>query len=268
MIRTYLLNKNELDNIVYSEEIFSDDRKEKIARLKREEDRQLSACAELLLIYALRMQQEAKILPLTLEKDEREKLRLKDSSCCFNLSHTKDYAACAVSDAPVGVDIESFKVRDVLYPNRILHPDEAQLYAYISNPNEKKKYFYECWVAKESYLKNLGIGLIVRPSDFLVSEDRLKIRDQDMTAQKGHHKSILPLSEREKDPTLSDNLMYLEKRYVHVYEPGEVRGTDWKFDAGYKLAVCSMEKDPDHQARLIHAADVNGVLSAIKESMV
>ena len=270
MIRIYLLNRQELEHISCSEEIFSEDRKEKIRRLKREEDKQRSACAELLLIYALKKHQGSIELPLPIRCDERRKLCLMDSAWHFNLSHTKDYAVCAISDAPVGVDIESFKVREILYPEKILHPEEARLMAYISNSNEKKKYFYQCWVAKESYLKNLGIGLIVRPSDFMVDEEMLKIGNTGISDRKGNHRPSVPAADLAsarsadgaKDTSLQDNLALLEQRYVHVLEPGEVRGTDWKFDAGYKLAVCSMEKDPDLQARLIHAADVQAALES------
>ena len=135
--------------------------------------------------------------------------------------------------------------------------------AYISNANEKKKYFFECWVAKESYLKNLGIGLMVRPSDFMVSEDELMIKDVKITRPKGSHRQIPLLADdsgRKGDTTLQDNLALLEKRYVHVFTQGEIRGTDWKFDANYRCAVCSMQKDPDHVARQVHAADLQGVL--------
>ncbi|MBR3403291.1 MAG: 4'-phosphopantetheinyl transferase superfamily protein [Parasporobacterium sp.] len=270
MIRTYLINRNELSEIPYTQDMLSSDRKEKIEKLKREEDKARSTCAELLLIYALKQLGETQ-LPLPIVQDERSKPALQNSPWQFSLSHAGDYAVCSVSDTPVGVDIEYVRVKEIPAAERILHPEEAQLLLYISNANEKKKYFYECWVAKESYLKNLGIGLIVRPRDFLVSEDRLKIRDQEFTDLKGHHSIAAQLqsaqgasagkeAESGKDNTLEQNLSYLEHRYVHVFEPGEIRGTDWKFDAGYRAAVCSMTKDPDSVARLIHAADINQVL--------
>lgn len=264
MIRTYLINRNELENISYNEDILSPGRREKIARVKRDDDKQLSACVELLLIYALKKNGMDIKLPLSIEEDERKKLTLMDLPVYFNMSHASDYAACTLSDSPIGVDLEYFRVKELINPEKILHPDEARLMAYVSNPNEKKKFFYECWVAKESYLKNLGIGLIVRPSEFMVSKDRLVIRDEDFSKFKGNHSSQLTFKHGEApkgtDSTLFDNLSYLEQRYVHVFEPGEIRGTDWKFDSGYRMAVCSMQKDPDNIARLIHADDINEIL--------
>ncbi len=261
MIRTYLINKNELEKINYSEDILSDNRREKIAKMKREDDKQLSACAELLLIYALKKQLGQVQLPLDIQEDDRSKLQLTDLPYFFNISHANEYAVCSLSDKPIGVDIDYFRVRELSHTDRMLHIEEAQMLAFISNPNEKKKYFYECWVAKESYLKNLGIGLIVRPGDFMVREDRLLIGKEDFSDIKGNHSVKVTIKEnpdkKSSDNTLNENLHYLEKRYVHVFEPGEVRGTDWKFDAGYRLAVCSMEKDPDSVTRLIHADDIN-----------
>ena len=273
MIRTYLFQREELEKVTYTQEQLSQNRRDKIARLKREEDQQLSACAELLLIYSTKqfLEEQASsdpekrkaaaeiTLPLDLIEDERSKLQFSKIPVYFNLSHTRDYAACTVADVSVGVDIEYFKVKELMHPDRMLHPEEARLLAFISNPAEKKKYFYECWVSKESYLKNLGIGLIVRPRDFMVHEDTLMIGDQDISRLKGHHSAAGNLTG--ETGTLAENLSYLEPRYVHVLEPGEIRGTDWKFDAGYRVAVCSMQKDPDHIARLIHAEDINQALA-------
>ena len=263
MIRTYIFNRKELENVTYFPEILSPERRSKIEKLKREEDRQLSASAELILIYALRQFTET-ALPLNIERDDRNKPFLTDLPYYFNFSHAGDYAACALSDGPIGIDIEYFRVKEIASADRMLYPEEAATLAYISNPVEKKKFFYECWVAKESYLKNLGIGLIVRPRDFMVSENTLKIMGRDFSDLKGHHSvsftAVEESREKKGDTTLQDNLSFLEKRYVHVFEPGEVRGTDWKFDAGYRMAICSQEKDPDLLARLINARDINSCL--------
>ena len=297
MIRIYIFNRKEYEELSFQEDFLTSDRREKIARMKRQEDKELAACAELLLIYGLRHFPDVDAvkgrdsgnapeagqqiqLPLKLTKDERGKLAFLNLPYFFNYSHARDFAVCAVSDRPVGVDIEYFRVREIAAADRILHPKEAELLAFISNPDEKKKYFYECWVAKESYLKNLGIGLIVRPGDFMVNEDRLMILDKDVSQLKGHHSinagsQVLALKSKEKkteqdektknkDTTLHENLSYLEKRYVHVFEPGEVRGTDWKFDAGYRIAACGMEGEKDILARQIHAEDIMSVIREVK----
>ena len=238
MIRIYLLNRNELENIDHSEEIFSTGRRAKLEKIKFDEDRQLSACAELLLIYALKQLDRDIALPLEISEERSGKLILESpvkgyKQIYFNLSHAKDWAACAVSDGNIGIDIEYSKDKLVARPEKILHPEEFKAYSFITNAREKQKYFYECWVTKESYLKQLGVGLIVRPSNFLVSEDRL----------------------------VTEEGAKLKKRYVHVYRSTEIKNADWKFESSYKMAVCTQKKDPDTKAAVISAEDINSVLS-------
>ena len=240
MIRTYLLNRKDLAQVRYSEDIFSQVRKDKMKDIKFDEDRELSACVELLLIYAVKTLDPEADLPLNIREEKSGKLELETpvkglKEVHFNLSHAKDWAVCSISDKPVGVDIEYAKANEVARPERILHPEEYRTYAYITNPTEKKRYFYECWVSKESYLKNLGVGLIVRPSNFMVNED------------------ILITEEGAK----------LKKRYVHVYRSEEIKNSDWKFGSSYRLAVCSMKKDEDSRAMIISPEDINALLPAV-----
>ena len=233
MVRAFLINRNELEKINYDEAVLTEGRREKIAKLKHEDDRQLSACVELLLIHALKELDPEVELPLKITEEESGNLLLDTpvagyEKLFFNLSHSKDYAVCAVCTEPVGVDIESVKTKEVAHMDRILHEKEYQILGFISNNEEKKKYFYECWVTKESYLKNLGCGLTVRPSNFMVDEDKLE------TTEKG-----------------------LQKRYVHVYKANNVKNADWHFDAGYRLAICTHKKDPDTQVVILNAETIH-----------
>ena len=245
MVRTYLLNINELEHITYDPEVFSERRKEIIGRLKREEDQKLSAAAELLLIYALKQLVGDVELPLKIVTDahdkpqldmkfpvteEMKKLGFKKGTIYFCISHSKDYAACAVSNEPVGVDIEWIKRGEMPHAETILHKEEAEVYSFVTNPLEKQKYFFECWTLKESYLKNLGIGLIVRSGDFMISEDRLEATNKK-----------------------------LKKRYAHCCTPGEVLNTDWKFDANYKVSYCTAKKDPNVRTAVLTAKDLEGM---------
>ena len=237
MIRAYLLNRNELEKIKYDEAILSEGRKAKIEKMKHEEDKQLSACVELLLIYALKKLDPEVSLPLQITEEESGNLLLDTpvaghEKLFFNMSHSKDYAVCAVSDSQLGVDIECVKTKDVAHMDRILHETENKIMGFITNSEEKKKYFYECWVTKESYLKNLGCGLTVRPRSFYVDEDTLE------TEETG-----------------------LLKRYVHVYKANEIKNADWHFDASYRMAICSHKKDKDTEAAILKAEDFEQLLS-------
>lgn len=238
MIRAYILNRNQLENIVYDPSVFSEGRLQKIEKVKQEDDKQLSAAVELLLIYGIKQLDEEVALPLQIKEEESGNLLLeskvkvdgKEQPLYFNLSHSKEYAACVISDEPVGIDIECVKTRDVEHMDKILHEQEYLVLSFVTNPEEKKKYFYECWVTKESYLKNLGCGLVIRPGEFMVSEDKMETQRAD-----------------------------LKKRYVHVYKSNEIENADWKFDNSYRMAICTKRKQEDAKVVLLTAENFNGL---------
>ena len=246
MLRIYLLHTDELKDLAIDDAIFSEQRKEKIERIKHEDDKQLSRAVELLLIYGLKQIDPETRVPLSIKVEESGNLLFeKDGEpLYFNLSHAKEYAACAISDKPVGIDVEWVKTRDVDHMDKILHPQEMAILSFVTNPEEKKKFFYECWVTKESYLKNLGLGLGVRPSDFAVNEDKLEINEDKLKAN--------------NDPDAA--IHKLEKRYVHIYKSTEIENADWKFDASYRMAVCTEKKDADTKAAILKADELKTIL--------
>lgn len=79
----------------------------------------------------------------------------------FNISHASNWVACAVSDCPIGIDIENTrrfvdcKAKNII--DMILTPREiSQLEAL--DISEKAFYLCEKWTQKESYVKALGVG--------------------------------------------------------------------------------------------------------------
>ncbi|RII17627.1 4'-phosphopantetheinyl transferase sfp [Streptomyces sp. YIM 130001] len=77
----------------------------------------------------------------------------------FSLSHAGRHALIAVSDRPVGVDIELVPepalVTDVA---RALHPSERDQLAMLG-PESAPDAFARCWARKEAVLKGTGEGL-------------------------------------------------------------------------------------------------------------
>ena len=78
---------------------------------------------------------------------------LADRSACISISHCGDYVVCAVSEKPVGIDIE--KVRPVKpgMAERICTAEELQ---YVGCDESR---FFEVWTAKEAYFKMQGTGI-------------------------------------------------------------------------------------------------------------
>ena len=73
----------------------------------------------------------------------------------YNISHAGHYIACAVTDEPVGIDIELIKPIDMKIAERFFTPDEA---GYIYKAQQSHR-FYEIWTKKESRIKWEGKGL-------------------------------------------------------------------------------------------------------------
>lgn len=76
----------------------------------------------------------------------------------FSLSHSAAWAVCAVSDHPVGVDIQQCRSFKPNIADRFFHPDEVQYLSSLS-PAERENAFYTLWALKESYVKADGRGL-------------------------------------------------------------------------------------------------------------
>jgi 4'-phosphopantetheinyl transferase len=91
-------------------------------------------------------------------KNEFGKPFLKDyPNVHFNLSHTKGAIVCAVSDKPVGVDIERIGRFNKRIAERFFTKNE-QGYIFSYNINQADR-FAEIWTMKEAYVKWIGKGM-------------------------------------------------------------------------------------------------------------
>ena len=79
----------------------------------------------------------------------------------FNLSHTRDFAALAVTRAPIaalGLDIEAIRPIEHGIAQRFFSAAEvAALEAH--SPQTRTEAFYRCWTRKEAFVKAQGEGL-------------------------------------------------------------------------------------------------------------
>ena len=85
----------------------------------------------------------------------------------FSLSHAGDWAVCAVSDCPVGVDVELPRCT-LEIARRQFHPREAQWLAQLPTPCQPEA-LNRMWTAKEAFVKALGRGLTILLHSFLVT---------------------------------------------------------------------------------------------------
>ena len=132
------------------------DRRKKLDRIKVKRERCLSLGGWLLLRKALR---ERGLAP-ALAYGEHGKPFLKDCpGLHFNISHSGDYVICALSDAPVGCDIEKLQPVRERVAARFFSPEENAALAAAADEAAREMLFFRFWTLKESFLKAVGCGI-------------------------------------------------------------------------------------------------------------
>lgn len=85
----------------------------------------------------------------------------------FNISHSGDWVVCAISNNPVGIDVEKIEDMDLKLVQYFFNELELlQLYALPDHSRIDR--FYSLWTAKESYVKSVGHGLSIPFNSFNV----------------------------------------------------------------------------------------------------
>lgn len=74
----------------------------------------------------------------------------------FNISHSGKYVVCAVSDKPVGIDIQEIGEYNFDIANRVCNEKELKQ---IENSGDKASEFTKLWTQKEAVLKMFGTGI-------------------------------------------------------------------------------------------------------------
>ena len=148
----------------YYFEKMDEQRREKILRCKNEKDKLCSLLAGVFLKYALEQEglcYKDQVFAVNVHGKPYIKNR---SDLFFNLSHSEDYVACVISDAEIGIDIESGKRISERMKRTALDRvakscfTEKEYVVYQESEN-KEEFFLKIWTRKESFSKAAGIGL-------------------------------------------------------------------------------------------------------------
>lgn len=141
-------------------------RQERIRCCSRETARLQLLAAGLLLRHFLGITEETPLL-----YTPQGKPYLKHGPC-FNLSHSGQFAALAVSDRPVGLDLQDMTHKTS--PHLAARWFTAEEADWINGQPDR---FFHVWTRKESVVKALGLGLAALPMHtFSVLEPTLTIR--------------------------------------------------------------------------------------------
>ena len=154
MLTIYYADVSRLDlNAAYT---LSDYRRKSMEKLRFDENKHESLGAELLLNLALSEHCPEIALPVEIRCSEYGKPEIAACPLFFNLSHSRGFAVCAISDSVVGVDIQYCEAHSDSIAKRFFAPDEQ---AYIAASSDPEAAFTDIWCMKESFVKALGTGL-------------------------------------------------------------------------------------------------------------
>ncbi len=134
----------------------SDQRREQALRFRHERGRRLCVAAYLLLKEALGKEYGITGNPILGYAPGGKPFIVGHPHIHFNLSHCRHAAVCAVSDRPVGVDIEVVRPYNAALARYTMSDDELRQ---IEAADRRDAAFIRLWTMKEAVLKLSGKGL-------------------------------------------------------------------------------------------------------------
>ena len=190
-------------------------RRQKVDKIKMNEDKLRSICAYRLLETVLRKEQIC-LAAEEMDYGENGKPYLKNrADMHFGLSHSGERVMCAVSSAEVGCDVEKIKAPNLKVAKRFFHAEEYEYLLSLKTEEERKQAFFRFWTIKESVIKMTGQGMKMPLSDMLI-----RLGDK----------------EGETKLTLTD-----KKVYVKEYD----------LQDGYRYACCGQEETFEEQVEIV-----------------
>ncbi len=143
----------------------SEQRRLKLLQYRSDNERQASAAGYLLLCWCLQQKYGISEQPI-MEYGQYGKPRIVGhENIHFNISHCRCAAICAVSDSPIGVDIETTDRYSTRLAEYTMNGDELQQIRQSENPAIE---FTRLWTMKEAFLKMTGRGISKNIKNVLV----------------------------------------------------------------------------------------------------
>lgn len=131
-------------------------RREQLQKMGAER-RAASLCGEWMAKQMLSAQSGIPLESLRLLRTEKGKPFAENCPLHFNISHSGDWVACAVSSRPIGIDIEQMRQPDLKIARRLCTPEELAWLA-PDEPDAPCR-LLQIWTAKEAYFKWKGSGI-------------------------------------------------------------------------------------------------------------
>ncbi len=111
----------------------------------------------LLAVYCIKQNFKTKKTLKFSKKSNGKPLIDNHKNIFFNISHTKNAIACAISTNEIGVDIEKIHPIDFDLAKRICCNNELKVFETLTH--EKNNFLLKIWTAKESFVKMKSKGI-------------------------------------------------------------------------------------------------------------
>ncbi|WP_340392666.1 4'-phosphopantetheinyl transferase superfamily protein [Paenibacillus sp. FSL E2-0190] len=145
------------------------EKQKRINRFVRKEDGIRTLAAEILSRLLICRRLSIKNSAIELEYNHYGKPLIKGNmNLYFNNSHSGEWVVSAISDTPVGTDVERISEINIGIAERFFSPCEFNDLMQKEG-EDRLKYFFDLWTLKESYIKAIGIGLSLPLSSFTIS---------------------------------------------------------------------------------------------------
>jgi 4'-phosphopantetheinyl transferase len=157
-VNWYKCNINEVKKEEYDTffSLMSDKKKGRISRFKNDDDKKRSICAEML--AKREIAKRYGILPcnVILDAEENGKPYAKNLDIHFSLSHSGDYAVCALGEKPIGIDIQKIVPYNEKTAKKVCSQSELEI---VEKSDDKSAEFIKLWTKKEAVMKMEGLGI-------------------------------------------------------------------------------------------------------------
>ncbi|MCR4593936.1 MAG: 4'-phosphopantetheinyl transferase superfamily protein [Clostridiales bacterium] len=153
--------------------LMTDEKKKKTLSFRFEDDKKRTVCADML---ARKMLGKVYGIPeesISVFHDSDGKPTSSIEGVFLSLSHSGDYALCALSDCPVGADIEEIHEIPETTVRRVCNEDELAYLSEAESEDERTKRFFEIWTGKEAVFKS-GCGKGDNITEISVMEEAVR----------------------------------------------------------------------------------------------
>lgn len=170
-MKIYSINVNDLsdEDLRLGFEQMSDERKESVMRMQNKKKRNLRICADALCRKAISEFCGVNADEIQIALSPFGKPYIKNLPVYFSISHSGDFAVCAVSNEEIGIDIEQIRQVHPRIHEKFCTESEAEYIRTTENG------IFKIWTLKEAYFKCIGTGLgaDIKSISFSVASEKI-----------------------------------------------------------------------------------------------